>query len=551
MSRPFLTLLLLCSCTFLAGLGRQAVTDADEAYYAEASREMVESGDWLTPRFNYTDRWEKPVLYYWLTAATYEAVGTSEWAARLWSALSGFGLAFLTWAAARRTGQRADAAWLAGAMAATSFGYMSMARQALPDLPLAFCITLGVWAALTAVDTQTPTRAAFGWWALAGLAAGAGFLMKGPVALVVPGVVLVPVWWFERARQRPSLQGLAAAACVCLLIGLPWYIGMWVTHGTAYLNSFFVGDNLERFGTSRFNDARSMLFYLPILLGGLVPWSAYLATLPARRVPVLAPHAPRLDLWERRLVLWAAMPLLFFTLSVGKQPRYILPVLPPLALLLAGSLSSRIQQAGRMPDVRLRWATWATAVLLAAGSAALLRMRPLLVSAVPLWAIAGATLLGVCALALAWIAESRRWGLLTRLLPASAVVLTFAVQLGALSGVRPEPVEQIAALVRTNRASQEPVGLYGVFSRNLVFYTGVPQTPIFDQAQAVAFLRSAERVLLVTDTRRLPALMRDTGLELRVIGETRYLNAANVRLRTVLAPGSDDALVTAVLVANR
>ena len=173
---------------------------------------MVESGDWLTPHYNYQDRWEKPVLYYWLTAATYAVAGTSEAAARLWSALSGVGLALLTWLAGRRVGLEPRAAWLAGAIVATSIGYVSMARQALPDLPLTFCITLGVWASLSATDQSArgPLAASgLRWWALAGLAAGLGFLLKGPVALIVPGVILLPIWWLERRRSVPSLAGLA------------------------------------------------------------------------------------------------------------------------------------------------------------------------------------------------------------------------------------------------------------------------------------------------------------------------------------------------------
>ena len=97
-----LSLLLIAFLTFLLGLGRQAITDSDEAFYAEASREMVETGDWLTPRFNYEDRWQKPVLYYWLTSATYLVTGPTESAARLWSALSGVGLVLLAWYATRR-----------------------------------------------------------------------------------------------------------------------------------------------------------------------------------------------------------------------------------------------------------------------------------------------------------------------------------------------------------------------------------------------------------------------------------------------------------------
>src|ERR1044071_5208502 len=142
---------------------------------------MVESGDWLTPHFDYENRWEKPALYYWLTAATSVVAGPSEFAARLWSALSCVGLVLLTWAIARAMQQGEAGAWLAGAIVATCYGYFAIARSALPDLPLAFCITLGVFAVLRAVDADRASRTQIRWWAVAGLAAGLGFLVKGPI----------------------------------------------------------------------------------------------------------------------------------------------------------------------------------------------------------------------------------------------------------------------------------------------------------------------------------------------------------------------------------
>ena len=79
--RAVVSLLLLSSLTFLLGLGRQAITDSDEAFYAEASREMVESNDWLTPHFNYEERWQKPILYYWFTAAAFAGTDVTEFMA--------------------------------------------------------------------------------------------------------------------------------------------------------------------------------------------------------------------------------------------------------------------------------------------------------------------------------------------------------------------------------------------------------------------------------------------------------------------------------------
>ena len=129
--RITLPLLLLAALTFFAGLGRGAITDSDEAFYAESSREMVASGDWLTPHYNYEPRFQKPILYYWLTSATYLVIGATEMGARLWAALAGVGLVLVTAACGRRWYDESTGL-LAGAIVATNFGYFSIGRMALP-----------------------------------------------------------------------------------------------------------------------------------------------------------------------------------------------------------------------------------------------------------------------------------------------------------------------------------------------------------------------------------------------------------------------------------
>ena len=537
MRRPVVSLILLASITFFLGLGRQAITDSDEAFYAEASREMVESGDWLTPHFNYEDRWQKPVLYYWLTAGTFLATGPSEAAARWWSAASGVGLVLLTWAASRRFTRRDNTAWVAGAIVATCFGCFAMARMALPDLPLAFFITLTIWSALE------------GRWALAGLAAGLGFLMKGPLALVIPALVLLPIWWREkRLGAILTRRNLSIATALFLVIAGPWYAAMTYTHGTPYLESFFVGDNLERFATDRFNDPRPFWFYAPILIGGLLPWSPFLfVMLPSawevsRRERRLTPE-------EWRLLLWIGVPLLFFTLSIGKQPRYILPILPPLAILLGRAITRRAADPRTRGSIAV--AMWATALMYAALALLLFRARSLFIAAYPVMStIAIAVMIGA-AIALASIPMLRRWHLVPGHLAVSAAALMVAVQFGALAGVRPEPVEEMAALVRAHARGGEGVGTYQVFVRNLVFYTREKTTELFGEGQALDFIQAPARNLLViraSDLSRLEAL---TGAATVRLGEVRYLNTANVRLRTLLTPIPEQDIERVLLVANR
>ena len=575
--RSVLILLLLGVLTFLAGLGRPAITDADEAYYAEAAREMVERGDWLTPHFNYRYRFEKPVLYYWLTAATYLLAGPTEWAARLWSALSGIGLTMLTWSIARSlgplppgggglpppltgggrlqealfSGGAAGTAWLAGAIVATSFGYVAEARMALPDLPLAFFITLGIWAALRATLDNEDGLPRTGWWAIAGISAGLGFLMKGPVALVVPAVVLLPIWW----RERPAggfVRGCAVAAAAFAAIGLPWYVAMWAEHGAPYLSSFFISDNVERFATGRFNARRIPGYYVAVLLGGLLPWSAYLVALPMATLPRLRSGVRRLTNAEWRLLIWAGMPLIFFTVSVGQQPRYILPVLPPLAVLLASAFTRRVDEASAGAGAgALRRATWCTAVLFAALALVLVRAQPILITAYPLLTWTAAAVTAAAALALAWVAWAGRWTRLAPVMVAAAAIVLLAVQFGGLAGRRPEPVEEMAALVIANRLSSEPVAEYRAFVRNLVFYTRFPHVEIFDDQPAIDFMKSPQRVLLVIPAGELDRLRQVSGVAMRTIAGVRYVNTANLKIGTLLRPDPAAHVETVLLVTNR
>lgn len=541
MRRPLLTLIALAALTFTLGLGRQAITDSDEAYYAEASREMVASGDWLTPHYNFTDRWQKPVLYYWLTASTYLVTGPGEAPARLWSALAGVALTLLTFAAARRHIPDVESQWLAGAIVATSYGYFAMARSALPDLPLTACITATIAAGL-----EAGRSGAYRWWIAAGAFGGLGFLMKGPVAVAVPGVVLLPIWWLERRSTTVSATAVGIAVAVFGLVGLPWYLAMTATHGTPYLESFFIADNLERFATDRFNAPRPIWFYPAVLAGGLFPWTVHAAGPLVASAAAAVRGRLRLSASEVRLSLWAVMPLLLFMASVGQQPRYILPVLPPLAILLAGALTVR----ARSGATDLRVTTWLMAGIFLALAAALVRLRPMLVTVPAAAPWIGAMLLAGAGATLAAAALLRRQAL-SRLTVLTAVVFLLAVQFGALAGLRPEPVEQMAAAVRAHRTAGERIGPYRTFTRNLVFYTDVRLEELADRAAVVKFLQSPDRVLLVISMDDLPELAREAGVRTIELFRVTYLDTAKLRLDALVHPVPERQLQTVVLVANR
>jgi hypothetical protein len=152
---------------------------------------------------------------------------------------------------------------------------------------------------------------------------------------------------------------------------------------------------------------------------------------------------------------------------------------------------------------------------------------------------------------LAWIAATRRWRHLPANAAVSAALLLLSIQFGALAGIRPEPVERIAAIVQANRHADEPVGTYEAFVRNLVFYTRFNQVDLYDEGVALTFLKSPERVLLVARAADLPRLQSIAGVSVRPLAQLTYLNAAGLRLRTVLSPIPEQDFDTIVVVSNR
>jgi 4-amino-4-deoxy-L-arabinose transferase-like glycosyltransferase len=553
--RITLPLLLLAAVTFFAGLGRGAITDSDEAFYADAAREMVASGDWITPHYNYEPRFQKPVLYYWLTAATSLVLGTNEMAARFWAAMAGLGLVLVTAAAGRRWYDESTGL-LAGAIVATNFGYFSIGRMALPDLPLAFCISLAIWAALVATLEQERTPRKF--VLLAALALGLGFLTKGPVGLIIPFIVIVPVLMIERRSIALTPSDIVLGFIVMIAVAVPWYVVMWLRHGNEYLQGFFIGDNFERFATDRFNDPRPWWFYFPIVAGGLLPWTP-LALVWLGPLTQFVRRRRDIGTIDLRLLLWAALPLAFFTLSVGKQPRYILPVLPPLALLLASSIVERTQEWRGLDGARSRprratgvvVGSLFSGVFFIALGGLLYRVQPLLINVAPLFTQVAAGLIGFAGVVIVLVALSSQWRMAPVVIALAAAVTLPALQFGGLSSGSEDTVRQMAQLVQQQRTAHEPVGTYRVFVRNLVFYAHTKTTDIITDDQAFDFMSQPDRALLVAPADIVDRLEQERGLKLLRIAELPYFNEAGVRVRTLLWPDPSRDLTRVVLVANR
>tara|TARA_Y100000588_G_scaffold362456_1_gene424175 strand:+ start:220 stop:1851 length:1632 start_codon:yes stop_codon:yes gene_type:complete len=540
--------------TFFWGLGFPAITDSDEGFYAEGAREMIESEDWVTPRFNYTNRFEKPILYYWLAATSYKVFGTSEFSARLPSALSGLALSFLSLIIGSQLFNK-RVGLLAGTITATSFGIILMGRQALPDLPLAFFVSLTTWSAFCAgrphdqellpEGNHSPTR--LHWSILCGLSAGAGFLMKGPVALILPTLILSPFLirrlFLKRtpSRLRQDLQLFCIGVAIFLIVSTPWFYLMVNEHGMGYLERFFLTENLDRFLTDQYNSPRPWWYYIPIVFGGLLPWSLFSLCWLKDLFEKIRPDKENLF-----LIWWATAPFVFFSLSGGQQPRYVLPLIIPLALLLAKTAHQQLDTPGQNKSTLFSLST-----ILAGGIFILLGMiisnaTPLFFQWSPAFMLSSSILIATSGIGICLTTFRPAWTVLS--IATAVSVTTIVIHTFILDTPNVSPVEKMAALIEQHGGSSSRYGRHAVLNRNLIFYTKKEfiELPILKAASDL--LTEPEPILCVlreTDVE----LLEDQGILLSRLAEVSSLNIGGINLRSLLNP-SADAIQKIILVTN-
>ncbi len=489
--------MLLAAVVFFACLGSTALSDRDEGEYAASVAEMRRSGDYLVPRLNGRLYLEKPILIFWAVAASQYLFGQNEFAARLPSALSAWLLGLLLLLGVRRAGGRR---WW-GVLSAAAFCFSPLVvlvgRAVLTDMLLTLFTTASLLSFFIA--SQGDDREDRRWYLAAWTCLGLGFLAKGPVALAV---VLPPAAIYSALcgrlvhnlkRSRPHWGGL-----VFLAINLPWYGWAFYRLGEVFWQGFFVSQNLVRFSQVLLGHGGSVLYYLPVLLLGMFPFSA-LAWPPLLTALFKESRGARQASPEQRLRLFAAVSatwtVVVFSLAATKQINYVLPAMPFLAIL-AADLWHRLLGAGQgaLPGRRgfavslvVLAALWAAALALAPWGLAhywdqvvasirfdsseyALAAAPPDLGLWP-WLAAGAAVLA----AGAWLLAGRvragaavAGGCLAAALFAS---ITMGGLLGRVSDQVQAPAVEMARQVRTAFQGRRVIMLsYGLWKPSLLFY---------------------------------------------------------------------------------
>jgi 4-amino-4-deoxy-L-arabinose transferase-like glycosyltransferase len=308
---------------YFYGLSRTGLLGPDEPRYAAIGREMAASGDWVTPRLFGEPWFEKPALLYWLIGAGFVSGLNADLAPRIPIAcVSVVFLCFFYARVKREFGARA--AVFSASMLASSAGWVAYSHIAVTDIPLSACFAASMLLCLGWIRSGGRRGLM-----LAGALLGCAVLAKG----LVPLVLALPLIWVGRREWRDLL--LFGAACVA--VAAPWYLLCYARNGWPFADELFLRHHLERFTSGEQLHKQPFWYYLPVFAGLFLPWSPMLGLL--RRQWIAR---------DRRLIfvfLWLAFGFLFFSVSAGKLPGYVLPLLPA-AALLAGVRAAGLATGG-------------------------------------------------------------------------------------------------------------------------------------------------------------------------------------------------------------
>lgn len=331
---------------FFFGLGSFGLVGADEPRYAQIGREMLARHDWIVPTLNGQPWLEKPVLLYWREMVEYSFLGVHDYAARIPSAANATALAIIVLIFMRRfrPGSELDSALITASCAAI----IGFGRGASTDMLLAapFCVAMLCW--WTWHETGNKV-----WLGIFYALLAIGALAKGPISPALAIMMVGGYAWLRRDGQIFWRSFWVPGFAIFFALALPWYIAVQI-RVPQFFRVFFLEHNLERFGTNLYQHSQPFWYYIPVFLLSVLPWTVF--TVPAlwdalrdawqivrsrSREEDFAAEPPQREWLSVFLLLWILIPIVFFSISRSKLPGYILPAIPPAAMLTASYLRSQ------------------------------------------------------------------------------------------------------------------------------------------------------------------------------------------------------------------
>jgi 4-amino-4-deoxy-L-arabinose transferase-like glycosyltransferase len=487
--RTRLALAVLAVLLFFGGLGSYPLLEPDEGRYAEIPREMLARGDFVTPHLNGLLYFEKPPLYYWLNAAALSLPGRPELLCRIFGALFGLAGLGLAWKLGRSIGDRPRdhagdypgdhpgdrrggrgprVALISAIVLGSSPLWIALSRANIIDMTLTFFLSATLtcfWLAQEKERGEPGERALwYGLFACSALAT----LTKGLIGFVIPGAVIFFYLLLTRRWRLLLRVPWIGGTALFLAIALPWHV-LAARRNPDFLWFYFVHEHFQRYATPEAQRLAPFWFFAAILALGLLPWSGVLPA--AARLFGKGPEKP----WDRHglifLACWAGFVVLFFSASQSKLVPYILPAIPPLAVLIALALDAAEDDERVRSWIRVGGVVGALLLtVLAAALLAIALGAVAQVSTVPIPNLLAFALpaLAACLLSI-WLWGSGRRRGLAALAAAPALLVVCLVTLGPRAAVRLS-AEPIASYLNARLQPGDEVYAYRCYPQTLPVY---------------------------------------------------------------------------------
>lgn len=330
-NHPYLFLAVVFTLLFLAGNELAAVTDTAESNYALTAKEMVLSGDWMSPRI-YGHYWyDKPIFFYWELALSFADFGFNEFAARLPSAVFGVASVLYTFWFSSKVYDR-KTGWTAALILGTSLEFWLLSKAVVTDAALFFFMSVSI--ASFYLGYREDRKYYFLCYA-----AALAVLTKGPIGLALPGLSAILFLLWRRDLREMLHVRLISGMVLFLLLCAPWYIYMTVYHGTDFLLNFFGVHNYLRATVAEHQSTAHWWFYIAMYFAGFFPWSFFMLPALFRKWKEHGLSFARADTATQFLLVWGVTVLLVFQLIATKYTTYTFPSLFAFAILTAKLLA--------------------------------------------------------------------------------------------------------------------------------------------------------------------------------------------------------------------
>jgi 4-amino-4-deoxy-L-arabinose transferase-like glycosyltransferase len=486
-------------------LGSFTLFDVDEAVFSQATKEMVESGDWMTPTYNGENRFDKPIFFYWLMAASYKVFGINEFGARFPSALSGFLLCLALFFFVRHFRDEKAALFAALPLILSPY-FLVYSHAAVTDMALTLFISLSLFSFFLSLGPgESAGRYVLGLYIFSALA----FLTKGLIGILFPfGIAIMYLMVTERIKGMKRLVS-PAGMLIFVLISAPWYIAQMKINGREFVEQFFIKHHFRRYTGVISGHRGPFYYYLPVLIIGLLPWSAFLpggishafknGNKSIEKNSSLVARYSSIDFFA---FVWFAFIFVFFSLSTTKLPNYLLPAVPAASILISSGMAGED-----------RWRKLANAgiavIMVAIGIAFLVAGKYLVKFGVSdtEWLLPAALVsLAIAATALSALISGKVFYRGMAALMTAFLILLSLKALPLASSRLQGTLHKYSLFAKERLSKEEKIITYGINHPSIVFYSDRRVVRVGSKAELMPLLAQSRNLLLITKVKEVQGL---------------------------------------------